>query len=155
MMLCMYFLLAHPSEYKTLQAELDKQFPDAAARLSYRLLANIPHLDAVINEAMRLSPTLYTPRIVPEGGVMIEGSFIPAGTIVAVAGYSQQVSADNFFPDPLVHLFFVDDATFFMSLMQEYRPQRWLPAGLGPGSVLDMTAFLPFSTGMFVAFPQD
>lgn len=102
MIVCMYFLLSHPTAYQTLQKHLDQSFDDAASPLDPRKLTQIPFLDAIINESMRLTPPLYAPRVVPEGGVTIEGRYIPAGNIISTAGYSQQISEENFYPDPLV-----------------------------------------------------
>lgn len=95
-------MLANPSTYQLLQAELDKAFPDATENLDNKKLARIPLLDGVIHESLRLGTPFFLPRTVPDGGITIDEQFIPGGSIVASAAYSQQVSEDNFFPDPLV-----------------------------------------------------
>ncbi|KAF8526956.1 cytochrome P450 [Hysterangium stoloniferum] len=59
-------------------------------------------LNAVLNETLRLGSPFFLPRIVPAGGVTVDGRFIPGGTIVAIAAYSQQVSPEIYPPDPLV-----------------------------------------------------
>ncbi|KAI0700471.1 cytochrome P450 [Cytidiella melzeri] len=130
MALAIYFMLSSPSTYKTLQAALDEAFPDPLAPLDRRTLASIPILDAVLNEALRLGSPFFLPRVVPPGGTVIEGAMIPGGTTVALAAYSQQVAEENFFPDPLT-----------------FRAERWLPEGLGPGSVTNKAALFSFSTG--------
>ncbi|KAJ6459415.1 cytochrome P450 [Mycena vulgaris] len=129
LILAMFLLISHPSVLHTLQAELDVRFTDPAEPLDAKALA-IPYLDAIINETFRLSSPWCFPRVVPDGGVIIDGRPIPGGAIVALATYSQHVSEDNFFPDPM-----------------SYRPERWLPGGLGPGSRLNKSAIMTFIAG--------
>ncbi|THH05069.1 hypothetical protein EW146_g10002 [Bondarzewia mesenterica] len=131
--LAIYFILSHLPAYHTLQADLDNVFPDATAPLDKRKLAAVPFLDAVINETLRLGSPFFLPRIIPKGGVVIDGKFIPGGSVVALSAYSQQVSQENFFPDPLA-----------------YRPERWMPGGLGTGSILNKAALVSFSSGPYV-----
>jgi cytochrome P450 len=100
--LAFYFLLSQPMYYQTLQAELDQAFPDRMGHLDATKLTSLTFLNAVINETLRLGSPFFLPRVIPQGGVTIDGKFIPQGTIAALASYSQQVSPDNFFPDPLV-----------------------------------------------------
>jgi hypothetical protein len=132
MAFAIYFMLANPSTYKNLQAALEEAFPDPCAPLDKTVLAGIPMLDAVLNEALRLGSPFFLPRVVPsrpgagrgngpaEGdgpgtGVEIEGELIPPGTIVALAAYSQQVAAENYWPEPLVsYLLFVFCAAFIL-----------------------------------------
>ena len=102
MSLVIYFLLANPPAYNTLQAELDNMFPDPTGPLNNDKLANCLFLNAVINESLRLGTPFFVPRIAPPKGTTIDGKFIPGGTIVALAAYSQQVAEENFYPDPLV-----------------------------------------------------
>lgn len=100
--LAIYFLLEQPQYYKILQAELDQAFPDRIGYIETNKLADLPFLNAVLNESLRLSTPFFLPRVVPQGGTTINGKFIPEGTIVALAAYSQQVSPKNFYPDPMV-----------------------------------------------------
>jgi cytochrome P450 len=65
---------------------------------------NLPFLNAVVNESLRLGTPFFLPRVIPEGGVTIDGNFIPEGTMAAFAAFSQQTSPDNFYPDPLVSI---------------------------------------------------
>jgi len=131
-----YYLLSSPKGYyKTLQSILDKTIEDPTNSLDRKVLAAIPFLDAAINESMRLATHFFLPRVVPTGGAVIDGKFVPGGTNVALSTYSQQVSEENCFPDPLV-----------------YRPERWLPGGLGPGSKLNRAAVVSqaFSSGPYI-----
>lgn len=102
MSLALYFLLAEPRYYKQVQAELDKAFPNPTGPLPVNELMALPLLNAAINETLRFSSPYFIPRIVPDGGAVIDGKYLPPGTIVALAAYSQQTSAENFYPDPQV-----------------------------------------------------
>lgn len=133
MALVIFFLLASPEYYRRLQAELDAHFIDKTGPLDSSLLSPLPWLNAVINEALRLGSPFFLPRVTPAGGMNLDGHFLPEGTVVALAAYSQQTSPDNFYPDPLA-----------------YRPDRWLPGGLGKDSKCEKTALSSFSSGPYV-----
>ncbi|KAI0046870.1 cytochrome P450 [Auriscalpium vulgare] len=128
--LAFYFMLSEPDTLDTLRSELEKAFPDPTGALPPAELAALPYLNAVVNEALRLGSPFFVPRIVPSGGITIDGRFIPEDSIVAIAAYSQQTSSDNFFPDPM-----------------RYRPLRWLQDGLGPDTKANMSVLASFSTG--------
>ncbi|PIL32262.1 cytochrome P450 [Ganoderma sinense ZZ0214-1] len=125
-----YFLLSTPQYYRRLRKELDEAFLDPASPLSLNTLAQLEFLDAVINETLRLASPYFNPRIIPRGGSVVDGKYIPGGTIVALAAHSQQVSPDNFYPSP-----------------QEFLPDRWLPDGLGPGTRTNKAMLASFSYG--------
>ncbi|KAM5544703.1 hypothetical protein V8D89_001601 [Ganoderma adspersum] len=128
--LAIYFLLSTPEYYHRLRKELGEAFPDPASPLSLNTLAELELLDAVINETLRLASPYFNPRIIPHGGSVVDGKYIPGGTIVALAAHSQQVSPDNFYPSP-----------------QEFLPERWLPNGLGPETRTNKAMLASFSYG--------
>lgn len=70
-----------------------------------------PSRQACIKEAMRMHPTVGAPfdRVVPQGGAVLSGQFVPEGTVVGITGWVTQ-------RDKAV---FGADADF-------YRPERWL-----------------------------
>ncbi|KAJ5459148.1 hypothetical protein N7530_011092 [Penicillium desertorum] len=87
-------LLSHPETLHRLREELrnaeannpkgfSKPFP------SWRDIADLPYLDACINEAVRLHPPFCLPfeRVVPKGGIMIDETYIPEGTVVGMSPY--------------------------------------------------------------------
>ena len=86
---------------------------------------------AVIKEALRLHPGVSIPleRVVPQGGVTLEGCYLPEGTCLGMNAW-------------VVHLnkeFFGDDA-------ESFRPERWLEAT--PEALKRMEgAFLSFGGG--------
>jgi hypothetical protein len=100
--LVFFYLLSHPLDYELLRAELDHAFPDPTGYLDMAKLTDLTFLNGVINETLRLGTPFFLPRVVPPSGAIISNQFIPSGTIIALAAYSQQTSAENFYPDPLV-----------------------------------------------------
>ena len=100
--MAIYFILAARSVYEELRTTLDHTFPDPCASLDSKLLSSIPILEAILIEALRLGATVFMPRVVPADGAIIEGNLIPGDTVVVLAAYSQHISEENFFPDPLV-----------------------------------------------------
>ncbi|PSR82638.1 cytochrome P450 [Coniella lustricola] len=102
-----YYLGKTPNAYAKLVNELDN------ARLSlpaqWTDIKGLPYLDAVLREAMRLSPgiALIMERVVPADGYRLpDGRFIPAGTKIgvnpAVTNRDRAVfgpDADDFNPD--------------------------------------------------------
>lgn len=107
----MYFLLKHPSTYQKLVKELDSaQVPNGP--IPYAHTSELPYLNAVIREAIRLHPavSMMLERVVPPGGLRLDdGRGIPAGTVV---GINPWVVNRDFGV-------FGDDADSF-------RPERWL-----------------------------
>lgn len=123
--------MIHPDVHSTLVEELDTAFPNPEESLGSSALADLPYLNAVVNESLRLGVLFGGMwRQVPKEGMMIEGIFIPGGTIVSVPTWAQQTDPQNFWPRPL-----------------EFVPERWLPGGLGPNSRLEPAALLAFSFG--------
>ncbi|KAH6645467.1 benzoate 4-monooxygenase cytochrome P450 [Truncatella angustata] len=107
-----YYLAKTPAAYSKLTAELEQ----AALKLPalFKEASQLPYLDAVIREAMRLSPGvgLVIERIVPEQGLTLaDGRFIPAGTRVGlnpgVTNHDSEVFGDDVFT---------------------FNPDRWLQA---------------------------
>ncbi|KAJ7436884.1 cytochrome P450 [Mycena galericulata] len=132
--LACYFMLSteNGQQWDRLRDELDATFSDPLGPLSSDILAQLPYLNAVINEALRLGLANYVPRVVGKGGVMIDDRYIPEGVNVALAAYSLQRSPENFYPDPL-----------------EFRAERWLPGGLGSNSITDKSVLYSFSSGPY------
>jgi cytochrome P450 len=96
----------------------------------YHSAKSLPLLDAVINESMRLWPSIFfaSQRVTPPEGLTINGHFIPGNTIVQMPPFVLNRDARNFArPD-------------------EFLPERWTT---NPELVLNRTAFLPFSIGSY------
>jgi hypothetical protein len=78
-----YFLLQNPRCLDRLRQETTEREIQGLLTFpaTYGQLSEWPYLQAVISEALRLHPAvgLTLPRVVPEGGIRIEGNLIPAG----------------------------------------------------------------------------
>ncbi|KAJ5749213.1 Cytochrome P450 [Penicillium nucicola] len=111
----LYYTLKNPEVYKNLNEELTNAFTEKRISLPVswkQSQEQLPYLDAVIKEALRLHPAvgLMLERIVPANGLQLPdgGPFLPAGTIVGA--------------NPWIvhrHQVFGDDVEAFI-------PQRWL-----------------------------
>ncbi|KAH9849213.1 high nitrogen upregulated cytochrome P450 monooxygenase 2 [Lenzites betulinus] len=133
-----FALLTHPDTYARLKAEVDLYYPPGEDALNTKHHADMPYLNAVINETMRLYPPVSngSQRIVPagSGGKVIGNSYLPEGTIATVHMYSIQRDPRNFSP-----------------LSESFWPERWILASSGDERaakiVHNHAAFFPFSFG--------
>ncbi|KAF6815148.1 cytochrome p450 [Colletotrichum plurivorum] len=105
-----YLLLKHPAKMAALRAELDAAIKEPEADMTFTGLRKLPYLNACIEEGMRLYPPAPTPmpRVVPPGGHVICGRYVPAGTLVDIPLYAIAHHPDNFV-DP-----------------EDFVPERWL-----------------------------
>ncbi|RDB16849.1 hypothetical protein Hypma_002466 [Hypsizygus marmoreus] len=135
-----WFLLNNDVAYKRLQEEVDKVVLDDVTTQ-----AQLPYLNAVINESMRLFPTVPSGStrapLIGSGGHTIGQHFLPEGTTALIHTYTLQRDERNFSPLP-----------------DKFIPERWLSEKeqvlLEPGLfkdrkhvVCNTTAFIPFSYG--------
>ncbi|KAB8242340.1 cytochrome P450 [Aspergillus flavus] len=125
---CTFFLLKHPQVYKKLTSEIRNRF-SSSTEMTFSSLANMAYLRAVLQEALRMYPPLPLgmPRVVPPGGAIISGQFVPEKTSVAVASWATYQSSSNF------------------NTPQMFLPERWLDTGPGDNDVKG--AMQPFSVG--------
>lgn len=111
----LHLILSHPRVQTKLKEEI-RDFT-ASGRLSHRPSfkesQQMPYLNAVLKEALRLHPAVGLPlwRVVPEGGVHIAGHFLPQGTNVGVNAWVAHRNQAVWGPDA-----------------EEFRPERWLEA---------------------------
>ncbi len=131
MVLLFYYILSDRKVYTRLTREIDEHISQHG-ELDSSGLHKLPYLHAVVQEGLRLgTPFPGLPRVTPSNGLMLDGTFVPPDTVVSVPAYAQQISPSNFYPEPL-----------------KFSPERWLPGGLGPHSVLNPAALMSFSFGM-------
>ncbi|KAF2008622.1 cytochrome P450 [Aaosphaeria arxii CBS 175.79] len=118
-------ILTNPAIYKRLQAEIDEGIAQGtiSSPITDFEARNFPYLQAVIKEGLRILPpasgTFF--KTVPEGGDVIHGKFVPAGTQIGSSPFGIHHSKK----------IFGDDAEVF-------RPERWLESD--PERVLEMTS---------------
>ncbi|PTD07100.1 Isotrichodermin C-15 hydroxylase [Fusarium culmorum] len=128
-----YHLLKEPQQYKRLQSELHHAY-SSVNDITCNSLLSQPMLNACINESLRLVPPFngHGSHRVTTSGTMIDGVWVPAGTLISADFYSLHRDPSCWaFPD-------------------EYRPERWLKEHQGPGTPFEndvRTAWRPFSLG--------
>ncbi|KAI8984902.1 high nitrogen upregulated cytochrome P450 monooxygenase 2 [Trametes punicea] len=132
-----YFVLSNPDVYTRLRAEIDQFFPPGENALDTKHHPNMPFLNAVINETLRLVPVVPdgSQRRVPRGsGGRVAGPYyLPEGTITYVHLYSLHRDPRNFFPHP-----------------ESFHPDRWLQSSTSSDNQTvahNTAAFIPFSFG--------
>ncbi|KAJ3943433.1 uncharacterized protein N0V96_006358 [Colletotrichum fioriniae] len=93
-----------------------------------KTLTSLPHLNAVINEGLRLYPALLTggARKTTENGATIGGTFIPPDTTIIAPRHVISRREDCF------------------ERANEFIPERW---STRPEMIRNVTAFAPFGTG--------
>ncbi|KAJ9638509.1 hypothetical protein H2204_004279 [Knufia peltigerae] len=104
-----YYLLQQPQTLKRLQEEIRSHFADSKD-INESSTVQLPYLNAVIEEALRLTPPLpiNLPRKSP--GAFVDGQFIPKGVTVATHQYTTQ-RHPKYWTDP-----------------DDFHPERFLPA---------------------------
>ena len=75
-----YYILSDQNIYKKLCDEIRSAFADSTEITLQNVAAKLPYLGAVIKETLRLHTPIANglPRLVPDGGAMISGNWIPS-----------------------------------------------------------------------------
>ncbi|KAK9414560.1 hypothetical protein SUNI508_11133 [Seiridium unicorne] len=102
----MFYVLVNDTVRSRLEEEIHSAFNDES-QITLAAATNLPFLNAVVEETLRIYPPvpIGLPRIVPKGGSIIGGKFVPEGTTVSVAQYAASRSEthfsdpDSFLPD--------------------------------------------------------
>jgi benzoate 4-monooxygenase len=125
----LFYVAKTPGVLQKLQAELDAAIPDDANVPTYEMVRNLPYLEAVINETMRMHSTsgIGLPRQIPydSQGVTLRGYYFPPGTVLSVPTWTIHHSKEIWGPDA-----------------DEFRPERWENT-----TARQKNAFIPFSYG--------
>lgn len=122
-------LIEYPEVLRLLREELDDLYPrNVKADFKHEDLKNLPYLNAVLQETMRLKPVAMggLPREAPANYLLGGKYHIPKGTFLACAIYSCQINPE-YWPEPMA-----------------FKPERWLEGSDIPA---DKDAFFPFSSG--------
>jgi cytochrome P450 len=76
------YLIRHPAKLTKLQEEIRGQFagPEEVTMRSSTAL-HLPYMHAVLQESLRMAPPVagHSPRVVPEGGGVVDGEVVPEG----------------------------------------------------------------------------
>ncbi|KAI8622846.1 putative cytochrome P450 monooxygenase [Xylariaceae sp. FL1651] len=93
-----YYLLANPRVYKRVVEEVRSQFQDHS-EITLPRVSELKYLPAVFDESLRMYPPANNshPRLVPPGGSMVCGHFIPGRSLVGIPHYGCFRSPYNFF----------------------------------------------------------
>jgi len=125
----LYHAARTPGVIPKLQAELDAAIPSDVAVPTFEMVRDLPYLQAVINETLRIHSTsgIGLPRQVPDDspGLHLAGYFFPPGTVLSVPTYTMHHSREIWGPDA-----------------DEFRPERWESV-----TARQKNAFNPFSYG--------
>ncbi|PQE16376.1 cytochrome P450 protein [Rutstroemia sp. NJR-2017a BVV2] len=125
-----YYLLKYPHCNQKLREEVDAVQPLPTKELTFHESQDMPYLQAVIKEALRLHPAFGVPleRTVPEGGTTIAGRFFPAGTNVSV------------------HCWVANKNEFVFEDPDEFKPERWLTEDANKLALMNRH-WIPFGLG--------
>lgn len=121
-------LLNNQEKLRELRAEIDSAFPSQDDTITFAKTQDLPYLNAVINESMRMMPivTAGVVRLVPETTIIC-GYEIPKDTIVST-WISEMQRDPRIWRDP-----------------NSFIPERWISNYKGVAA--DRKAFMPFSAG--------
>jgi len=124
----LYWTVKTPGVLEKLQKELDAEIPAGVDIPTYEMVKNLPYLQNVINESLRIHSTssLGLPRLIPPGpGVDILGRHFPADTVLSVPAYTIHHSKE-----------------IWGSNASEFVPERWDNL-----TERQKNGFIPFSYG--------
>lgn len=130
-----FYLLHYSASLARLNTEVRSSFSNIEEIRIGARLSSCHYMRAVIDEAMRLSPSVggILPREVLPGGVRMEEYLFPAGTIMGTPHYAIHHN-EAYYPDPFA-----------------FKPSRWLTEGsedsMTGNATLARSAFCPFSIG--------
>lgn len=133
-----FYLLHNPAWLASATAEVRATFSSEEDILPGASLSSCELLAACITESMRLTPTAPNgpPRHVDEGGITIDGNFLPQGTIVSAPIYHLQrdgsffESPNDFQPDRWI----VDESRGYPEQRIERQQKAFFPFHVGPRS---------------------
>ena len=114
----LYYVCKHPACKAKLIEEIEatQREGQLGETVSLEVARNMPYLQACIQEALRCHPAvgMSLPRVTPPGGIHVDGTFIPGGTVIGVNPW-------------VLH----QDKSVFGEDADKFRPERWLEDGAG------------------------
>jgi cytochrome P450 len=141
------FVLNHPKVQQRLVEEIRTSFP-AAADMSTTALMELPYLNAVIKEGLRLylAGAAVMPRIVPPGGTEICGEHIPGGVSLTCRKKDGLVT-DMMQTTVWIDAWVANRLDRFWARPLEFLPERWLNPDDPEFAKDDKSIFRPFWAG--------
>jgi cytochrome P450 len=143
------FLLVNFALYPEWLQRLRDEVDPILASGHFNNAQTLPVLDAIINESMRLSPSVFfgSQRETPSEGMKIGDTYIPGGIIISIPAY--QVGRGMYIlPQSLYwqlsNMLRVDERNFVHA--KKYLPERWYSK---PELIINRNAYMPFLTGPF------
>ncbi|KAH8719148.1 cytochrome P450 monooxygenase [Phaeosphaeriaceae sp. PMI808] len=133
------FLVTHPAALERARAEIKSAGNLLSMPIQYEeTRRHLPFFVACIKEGLRLNPpaTNLFARVVPKGGKVIDGHFVPGGTEVTSFAYVVQRNKDLYGEDA-----------------EEFRPERWMDSEKR-GAELESAQFT-FGVGPRVCLGKD
>ncbi|KAI1498014.1 cytochrome P450 [Biscogniauxia marginata] len=130
----MNYLVNNEDKLRILEKEIRGLFQNES-EIKLDALRNLPYLNAVLNEGLRLCPPIpwILPRRVPVGGDTVCGVLLPEGTRVSIQAYTMN-------RDPV-----------YFHAASSFLPERWLPEAItdpkSPFFADQRQAVQPFSIG--------
>lgn len=128
-----YNLLKHPKTYNRLKEEIIEAANQGKISdpISFKEAQELPYLQAVIKEALRLHSATGLPlaRVVPKGGAMLAGKHFPEGATVGINSWVAHRNTSVFGADA-----------------DTWRPERWLDGNDATVAEMDRY-FLAFGLG--------
>ncbi|KXN74709.1 cytochrome P450, partial [Conidiobolus coronatus NRRL 28638] len=129
----LYELLKHPEVYKLVADEILEKFPNFNEPInSQDAKKELKYLDAAILESTRKNPAGadIIPRDVPEGGLTINGHYLPPKTVFTLDIYCEH-NNPNFWENPREY-----DINRWFGEDREAKKARLAGFGLGPRSCI-------------------
>lgn len=130
----LYYLIQYPNTMQKLRNEVEDCISNGSFdgnHLTFKQSQEMPYLQAVIKEALRLHAATGLPlwRVVTEGGLELDGHFFPPGSVLGLNTWVAHYNEDVFGPDA-----------------KQFRPERWLETDNNEDNIKAMNMYyLPVS----------
>ncbi|OAQ66758.1 cytochrome P450 pisatin demethylase [Pochonia chlamydosporia 170] len=132
----LYYLIRSPKAMQRLRDEVEQCVTDElfnGTHLTFKQSQEMPYLQAVIKEALRLHSATGLPlwRVVTDAGLELDGRFFPPGSVIGLNTWVAHYNEDIFGADA-----------------KEFRPERWIERDDNEAEIKAMNAYyLPFGLG--------
>lgn len=144
------YLLQTPSAMQKLVSEIRTSFKNEAD-ITVAATKDLPYLDAVINEGLRLCNPVPggLPRIVQEGGDTFAGHFVPEGVSVHSSSRRASLTIPPTQISVSIRPYVVSRSERYFAHPDSFIPERWFPLGKRPAEFESdhLYSSNPFSLG--------